>query len=122
MGNVTLQLSTDGETVDAPAIGKTYQLFTLPATGISGTFSEILPAVPAEGMAWDTSELYTKGVLKVVEGETDGIGGVNRYDADKAEFFQLSGERVVVPTKGSIYILRTTTDDGRVTTRKVSCE
>ena len=122
VGNVTLQLSTDGETVDAPAIGKTYQLFTLPATGISGTFSEILPAVPAEGMAWDTSELYTKGVLKVVEGETDGIGGVNRYDADKAEFFQLSGERVVVPTKGSIYILRTTTDDGRVTTRKVSCE
>ena len=35
---------------------------------VTGTFAEILPATPGEGQTWDTTELYTKGVLKVVGG------------------------------------------------------
>ena len=35
----------------------------------SGTFQDILPATPGEGQTWDTSELYTRGVLKVIGGE-----------------------------------------------------
>ncbi len=36
---------------------------------VTGTFKEIIPATPGEGQTWDTSELYTTGVLKVVGGE-----------------------------------------------------
>ena len=36
---------------------------------VTGTFSEIIPATPGEGQTWDTTELYTKGILKVVGGE-----------------------------------------------------
>jgi autotransporter-associated beta strand protein len=47
--------------------GDELQVFT--ATTVSGTFQDILPATPSEGQTWDTSELYTRGVLKVVGGE-----------------------------------------------------
>ena len=48
--------------------GQTIQAFTGTATG---TFAEIIPATPGEGQSWDTTELYTKGVLKVSgEGQT----------------------------------------------------
>lgn len=43
--------------------GQTIQAFTGTATG---TFAEIIPETPGEGLSWDTTELYTKGVLKVV--------------------------------------------------------
>ena len=46
--------------------GDEIQAFTGKATG---TFAEILPATPGEGQTWDTTELYTNGVLKVVGGE-----------------------------------------------------
>ena len=36
---------------------------------VTGTFAQILPATPGEGQTWDTTELYTKGILKVVGGE-----------------------------------------------------
>ena len=36
---------------------------------VTGTFAEILPATPGEGQTWDTSRLYTEGVLVVVGGE-----------------------------------------------------
>jgi autotransporter-associated beta strand protein len=49
--------------------GQTIQAFTGTATG---TFAEIIPATPGEGQSWDTTELYTSGVLKVVgEGTTE---------------------------------------------------
>jgi autotransporter-associated beta strand protein len=47
--------------------GDAIQAFTGSATG---TFAEIIPATPGEGQTWDTSELYTKGILKVAGGET----------------------------------------------------
>jgi autotransporter-associated beta strand protein len=47
-----------------------YQIFNLSGGSISGKFSAIEPAVPGEGQTWDDSELYTKGILKVVGGET----------------------------------------------------
>ena len=36
---------------------------------VTGTFSKILPETPGEGQTWDTTELYTNGILKVVGGE-----------------------------------------------------
>lgn len=36
---------------------------------VTGTFAEIIPATPGEGQTWDTSALYTDGILTVVGGE-----------------------------------------------------
>ena len=44
---------------------------------VTGTFAEILPATPGEGQTWDTSELYTNGILKVVGGEEKPSIGPN---------------------------------------------
>ena len=50
--------------------GNEIQAFTGTATG---TFAEIIPATPGNGLKWDTSELYTSGKLKVI-GENDNPG------------------------------------------------
>jgi len=56
---------------------------------VTGTFSEIQPATPDEGQAWDTTDLYSKGVLRVVDDSSTGIntlnfehGTLNRLDYD----------------------------------------
>ena len=36
---------------------------------VTGSFSEIIPATPGEGQTWDTSRLYTEGILVVKGGE-----------------------------------------------------
>lgn len=48
--------------------GQQIQVFT---GSVTGKFAEIVPATPGEGQTWDTSELYTKGLLKVVGGSTE---------------------------------------------------
>lgn len=37
---------------------------------VTGTFAKIVPETPGEGQTWDTTDLYTKGILKVVGGGT----------------------------------------------------
>lgn len=65
--NVTLKLS-DGVLLEAPYDQTAYQVLSFTGT-VTGEFSGILPATPGEGQTWDVSELYTKGILKVVGGE-----------------------------------------------------
>ena len=70
---------------DAMAEAKHYdkdeiQAFT--ATTVSGTFSSIQPAIPGEGQTWDTTDLYTKGILRVVGGEANP-GGDDPDDPDQ---------------------------------------
>lgn len=70
----TLRLAE--ETLDkAPYNATKYQLFNVSGGTITGTFSEIIPATPGEGQTWDTSALYTDGVLTVVGGEENPNGG-----------------------------------------------
>ena len=45
--------------------GDEIQAFTGTATG---SFAKIIPETPGEGQTWDTTDLYTKGILKVVGG------------------------------------------------------
>ena len=71
-GNITLAegatlMIADGTLGEAPADGMTYQVFKCSGT-ITGTFAEIQPAAPGENQSWDTTELYTTGVLKVKGG------------------------------------------------------
>ena len=115
---VTLQLG-DGYFTEAPAIDKTYQVFT-PSGTITGTFSEILPAVPAAGLSWDDSSLYTTGVVKVVKNTATAVSPVAAgVTTATTSYFTLSGERVTSPVKG-MYLERTVDANGKVTTRKVS--
>jgi len=53
----------------APYNATKYQIFDIAGGTITGTFSEIIPATPGEGQTWDTSALYTDGILTVVGGE-----------------------------------------------------
>ncbi len=54
----------------APYANTEYQIFKIGTNGsITGTFSSITTEVLAEGQSWDDSELYTKGVLRVVGGD-----------------------------------------------------
>ena len=101
-------------------VGKEYRVFTLSGGSVSGTFAEIIPAIPADGLEWDVSMLYTKGVLRVAE--PTAVGSVNAAKNKKTEYFQLTGERLDHPAKGGIYIRRTTTASGLVTTRKVNVQ
>ncbi len=101
-------------------VGKEYRVFTLSGGSVSGTFAEIIPAIPADGLEWDVSLLYTKGVLRVAE--PTAVGSVNAAKNKKTEYFQLTGERLDHPAKGGIYIRRTTTTSGLVTTRKVNVQ
>ena len=94
--------------------GDKIQAFTGTATG---TFAEIIPAIPGDGLKWDVSELYDKGLLKVVVDTASAIGSVEAVTT--SEYFGLSGERIATPAKG-ICIERTTTADGKVTTRKIN--
>ena len=61
----TLRIDFD----EAPYDKTEYQVFSISGGTITGTFKEIVPATPGEGQTWDTTELYSKGVLKVVGGE-----------------------------------------------------
>ena len=49
--------------------GQQIQAFT--GSVSSGTFAEIIPATPGEGLKWDASSLYTEGVLKVIDDDDD---------------------------------------------------
>ena len=97
-----LQLN-GGELDEAPAEGTVYQLFRLSGGKISGQFAEILPQVPAVGLEWDTTELYTKGVLKVAAASV-GIGTPS-VAPSSAEYWTLAGKRVERPGKG-VYLKR----------------
>ena len=84
----------------------------------SGTFAEIIPETPGRGMEWDTTELYTKGLLKVATATTvDKVS--DNCAAAKTEFFNLAGEQLMQPASSGVYVKRTTTADGKVTTKVI---
>ena len=59
----------EGDIAEAPYNKTEYKVFNISGGSITGTFAEIQPATPGEGQTWDTSELYTNGIIKVVGGE-----------------------------------------------------
>ena len=72
-GNVTLDegavlMLANGKFDEAPYDATVFQVFDVTGT-ISGSFAQIIPAIPGEGQTWDLSELYSNGVVKVVGGE-----------------------------------------------------
>lgn len=64
---------------------------------VTGTFSEIQPAIPGEGLIWDTSELYAKGLLKVAAGSS--IGNI-LTEKENSSVYDLTGHRHTTASKG----------------------
>ena len=66
---------------------------------VNGTFSEIQPATPGEGLVWDTSELYTKGLLKVA-----AANNISTIQAKKKDcpVYDLGGHRHTTARKGIV--------------------
>jgi len=100
--NATLMVDfgeTD-EILDLP-VGTELKLFNITGTK-TGSFSEIYPATPGEGKAWDTTDLIQKGILRVSEDPAVSIQGI---DATKGttSIYNLNGQPVV-PNKRGIYI------------------
>ncbi len=112
--SATLQMELD----ETPAEGTAYRVFTLSGGSISGTFAEILPATPGEGLEWDASSLYTTGVLRVKQAT-----GIDNLRVDempvRIEYFTLDGEHVSTPPHG-VCLERIVTGDGKVEIRKVT--
>ena len=95
--------------------GDEIKVFTGTATG---TFAEIQPATPGDGLMWDTTDLYAKGILRVAQSTAISPASVVAPVA-RTEYFQLTGERIEQPLRGTVYLQRTTTADGRSVLRKV---
>ena len=68
-----------------PQVGDQFTLFT--GSSVSGSFSEIVPTTPGNGLAWQ----MTGGVLKVAA----VIDGVNSVKESKIKLSQNPVERVV---------------------------
>ena len=112
--DATLQMELD----ETPAVGTAYKVFTLSGGNISGTFAQILPATPGEGLAWDASTLYTDGVLRVVQ--TTGISTPRAGGTQlRTEYYTLNGERISSPDNG-VFLRRVITDDGKVIVNKIT--
>ena len=113
-----LQINGGEQFEEAPEAGTEYQIFKLSGGKISGTFKEIQPAIPGEGLTWDTSELYSAGKLKVA-GSTVGIQSATSTASPlRVEYYSLSGQRITAPEKG-ICIMRTIMQDGSIISQKV---
>ena len=108
-----------GELTERPMIGTEYKVFTISGGSITGQFKEIQPATPGEGLKWDITNLYTKGTVKVaVDGDSSGISTQSVANTVRKEYFTLDGNKVSKPSTG-LYLLRTTSADGKTTTKKV---
>ncbi|MGM9706872.1 MAG: autotransporter-associated beta strand repeat-containing protein [Prevotella sp.] len=115
--NVTLQLAPSLALPETPVVGTSYQL--LKVTGsITGTFAEISPLTPGEGLAWDSSELYTTGVLKVAASSTGIVSAEKESPVADRDYFSPAGLKGNQPHQG-LNILRERHADGSVVTKKV---
>ena len=86
--NAILQLN-DAKAEATYTEGDQVRVFTGTATG---TFKEIIPATPGEGLEWDTTSLST-GILKVVKSSgTTGISEVKINNASPR--YNLNGQRI----------------------------
>ena len=115
---VTLQLN-EAMIAASRTAGKEYHVFTLSGGSITGRFTTIDPAIPGDDMLWDDTELYTKGILRVI-----GTSAVNTLDNDasvvKTEYFNMAGKPVEQPSQSGVYVKRTTTAGGQVSTCKIN--
>ncbi len=65
-------------------------MIILSASSYSGSFENIYPATPGEGLAWDTNSLYTSGILRV-----GNALGINEYQNSDLKVRSINGMIVI---------------------------
>ncbi len=85
------QLEIENRSTTEYSEGRSYTIISSPI--IYGTFDSISPETPGEGLMWDTSELYTSGIIKVVGATAIGA-------KPKVEELNLFPN----PTEGSVFV------------------
>ena len=104
--NAILQLN-DAKAEATYTEGDQVRVFTGTATG---TFKEIIPATPGEGLKWDTTSLST-GILKVVK--SSGTTGISEVKSNNdSPRYNLNGQPVKGQTNG-LFI-----QDGKIRIKK----
>ena len=88
----------------------------LSAKTYSGEFGAIDPAVPAEGLEWDTSTLYTDGKLRVRAATGTGISDINAA-GKTGVYYDLNGRPVTTPQSSGIYIRKQGNRSEKVTVK-----
>ena len=68
------------------AVGNNFQIFS--GASYSGAFSSIIPATPGNGLAWNTNNLATTGILSIVPGAVVSQPGITSIT--------LSGSQLVI--------------------------
>lgn len=89
----------------APSDGTEYQIFKIGSNGkITGKFETIDTEILSEGQSWDDSELYTKGILRVLNGT--GVQSIsdNVNPFASKGIYDLFGRKVNAAAKG-MYII-----------------
>ena len=80
-------LQVNGGIIDEAPYDKTeYRVFSSSDLNLTGTFAEIQPATPGEGQEWDTTDLYTEGILRVVGGEANPNPDQGEENPDVQEY------------------------------------
>ncbi len=91
-------LQLDLSNVQSLAEGDAFTIFSRVPSETTGTFTTLDPAAPGEGLAWDTSELFSTGVLKVVAEEETGIANVDALTPQKVtqtdRLYSVDGQQV----------------------------
>ena len=72
--------------------------------------------MPAEGLEWDTSTLYTDGKLRVRAATGTGIGDINA-DGKNGVYYDLNGRPVTTPQSSGIYIRKQGNRSEKVTVK-----
>lgn len=119
-GNCTMDgmLHLDMTNVTIPLLANSsFQLFTL-ASGakLSGTLQGIEPAIPQEGMQWDTSELFTTGKLYIRTDEYMTSVYPSATDPVRVEYYDMCGLRTTPDARQCI--VRKVYADGSTVTEK----
>ena len=103
---------------DVPMIfvdGEEFKVFSSGVT-LEGTV-KMIPEKPGEGQVWDLTSLSSEGIVKVAA--ATGIGNIPMQEkAARVEYYDLSGRKLSNVGDGA-FLLRLTTKDGKVVTRKI---
>lgn len=92
---------SEEQSLDLP-VGTSLKLFTITGTG-TGSVSEIYPSTPGEGKVWDTTDLISKGILRVIEDPSVSIHAVSAESSDSV-IYDLNG-RSQSTARNGIYLI-----------------
>lgn len=98
------------------AIGDKYTIFS--AGSYKGDITEIIPAVPAEGLIWDTTQLLTKGEIRIISESEAGIDNVTADNPVNIEYYTVDGLQADADAEG-LLIVRKVYADGTVKISKI---